>query len=185
MQRARLAGGAQTARGRRTSRRAAPTCAPMAGAGERGAEDGDAGGQQRAAGGGAGNGEGEGGHGVSGWVACDGSPSPLGEKVARRADEGALQAEKVAPHQFGQMTYVRAISAGANFQRGARGRKSWPHVLSPREREQTAAAPHPAPLPASGERGRQLRSSHAIETDADTLDAGAFGVNRDRYRLAR
>jgi hypothetical protein len=37
-------------------------------------------------------------------------PSPLGEKVAEGSDDGPSRVEKeVAPHQFGRMTYGRAI----------------------------------------------------------------------------
>ena len=60
--------------------------------------------------------------------------SPWGEG-ARRADEGAfLCVEEVAPHQFGRMTYGRAIESIACGYEDCRGRKSWPHVLSPKGR---------------------------------------------------
>src|SRR5262245_60216427 len=69
------------------------------------------------------------------------------------ADEGAFNAQrKVAPHQLGQMTYVRAIPVGARVQLGARGRKSWPRVLSPEGRGEAPgsysarAARAPSPL---------------------------------------
>ena len=48
-------------------------------------------------------------------------PSPLGEKVPEGPDEGAFDAcnrREVAPHQFGQMTYARAIY-------GRRMRATW------------------------------------------------------------
>src|SRR2546425_3360736 len=51
---------------------------------------------------------------------------------ARWADEGAFPLrKKVAPHQFGQMTYGRAIKVEAAAERSGRARKSWPNVLSP------------------------------------------------------
>src|SRR5205814_5500280 len=38
------------------------------------------------------------------------------------------------PHQFGRMAYDRAMDVSDRCTVEARGRKSWPHVLSPRRR---------------------------------------------------
>jgi hypothetical protein len=60
--------------------------------------------------------------------------SPWGEG-ARRADEGAFgSGRKVAPLQFGRMTYGLAIRVRVCGSVNERGRKSWPHVLSPEGR---------------------------------------------------
>src|SRR5262245_16565526 len=69
--------------------------------------------------------------------------SPWGEG-ARRADEGACAQREatVAPHQFGQMTYGRAVKVEIIGKRVKRDRKSWPHVLSPKGRGGTASLDH-------------------------------------------
>ena len=58
--------------------------------------------------------------------------SPLGEKVPEGREWGPSEVVQGAPHQFGRMTHARAIVGGEACMRGGRGRKSWPHVLSPR-----------------------------------------------------
>src|SRR2546423_15660491 len=64
-----------------------------------------------------------------------GKPFPLGEKVPEGRMRGpSLARREVPPHQFGQMTYGRAIEAEFAVCVGARARKSWPHVLSPEGR---------------------------------------------------
>ena len=60
---------------------------------------------------------------------------PLGRRWPAGPDEGAFGAsEKVAPHQFGPMTYGCAMEVPPDFFRRVRSRKSWPHVLSPEGR---------------------------------------------------
>ena len=58
------------------------------------------------------------------------------EKVAEGPDEGPCEKEenKAPPHQFGRMTYDRAFGDMMHSTGQARGRKSWPHVLSPEGR---------------------------------------------------
>ena len=77
--------------------------------------------------------------------------------------------KKVAPHQFGQMTYSRALELCAYGPRSARGRKSWPHVLSPEGR---------------GGGGRQYRSHHSGPQDwaAALLSVGKRNVRARRHR---
>ena len=45
-----------------------------------------------------------------------------------------MSSRKVAPHQFGQMTFGCAIDVIRCGKRALRSRKSWPHVLSPEGR---------------------------------------------------
>jgi hypothetical protein len=65
----------------------------------------------------------------------DGRKWPIEPEARLRRDgpdEGAFGlARKVAPHQFGRMTYDRAVGRGTRGGAPARGRKSWPHNLSP------------------------------------------------------
>src|SRR5262245_35822336 len=84
-------------------------------------------------------------------------PSSAAERHADLAQEllgtGCGRVRKVAPHQLGQMTYARATSVGVSVRLGARGRKSWPRILSPEGRggspacrlysERAARAPSP------------------------------------------
>src|SRR5262245_27234667 len=99
------------------------------------------------------------------------APSPLGEKVPEGRMRGpSLAPRKVAPHQLGQMTYARATSVGVSVRLGARGRKSWPRILSPEGRggspacrlysERAVRAPSPpgAPAPEGRMRGPSLAS---------------------------
>jgi len=74
---------------------------------------------------------------------------PLGRRWPEGPDEGAFGArgvEKVAPHQFGQMTYGRSLKVCACGSRSVRGRKSWPHILSPEGRG-GGARPSPSSRP--------------------------------------
>ncbi len=58
---------------------------------------------------------------------------PLGRRWPEGPDEGAFRcARLLPPHQFGRMTYDRAIEVSSLGGGSGRGRKSWPHVLSPR-----------------------------------------------------
>ena len=66
---------------------------------------------------------------------------PLGRRCPEGADEGAFTSRKVAPHQFGRMTYDRAFMRPPVAKVGARDRKSWPHVLSPEGRGKNRLCP--------------------------------------------
>ena len=61
---------------------------------------------------------------------------PLGRRWPEGPDEGPCEKEenKAPPHQFGRMTYDRAFGDMMHSTGQARGRKSWPHVLSPEGR---------------------------------------------------
>src|SRR5262245_25433035 len=85
----------------------------------------------------------------------------------------SLTPRRVAPHQLGQMTYSRAIPVGVRARVGARGRKSWPRVLSPKGRGEALSLPRLRTAPLLALRAHaKARSKQMDRVRSEQADGG-------------